>query len=723
MKRGGGKQARAMLRGIRACALLLLIPFAAVAEEAPATTPTAQTAPGPDESATPAPAEEAPVVDTSPAGVVRAWIASIDATVEWEAGVKAVDYDSSGDNLVIAGLSVHAKRGGLDIDFDKITLKGYAASADGGFRAAEIKVEGGTATAGFVKIGVSDVDLRDVSVPAIAPVVYDASRPFTSQLDALAGLAKATMAEGHAGVLSILQTVDGINSRIAYNNLTIEKLADGKIASVRAGPLTMQSPAPEGLAGISIASAETADVDLNAFLRVYDPDQYAGGVGDLAWHDAIARTTYRDFLMELPGIKISIAGIGMEKLSLRQPKSSFADYLDRRMTRPAGVANDQHDPRDDAGLASMISAFGLGRFSLDKFKVEADGIDKFGFDGFHVSGLSSDAIAEIGLDGFAAGIESQGNVEIGHFLVGNMTLPGAEATIAALRGIQQDQDVDFSALAPTVGHVEMDGLKVDIAELMRVALGRMRIDLANYVGRFPASISMDIAGFDAPTQAIPNRLVSQLLGSFGIDRVEADLAMKLAWNENEQKVDLKDFRVALKDQGVLTGSAAMAGLSREALEQSGSVLDALPRTTFTAGTFAFKDESLIEKGLAFRAKSANADPEKLRKQLATALPFMLGFLGNPAFQKQVGPVLKAFLLKPGTITATLAPPAPVTISEIAKTIRSAPQDLPNLLGITVTGDSPLPTPEPTPVKSEAQPLEPVTPSAPAEPQARPGTDP
>ena len=189
------------------------------------------------------------------------------------------------------------------------------------------------------------------------------------------------------------------------------------------------------------------------------PTQYAGGVGDLAWREAVGRASYRDFLMELPGIKISVAGIGLEKLSLRQPKSSFADYLDRRMTRPASASGAQRDPRDDAGLASMISAFGLGRFSIDKFKVEAEGIDKFGFDGFHVAGLSSDAIAEVGLDGFAAGIKGQGDVDLGDFARRQDRAPGAEPLIAALRGLDDDEDVDFSALAPTVGRVEISALR------------------------------------------------------------------------------------------------------------------------------------------------------------------------------------------------------------------------------------------------------------------------
>jgi hypothetical protein len=206
---------------------------------------------------------------------------------------------------------------------------------------------------------------------------------------------------------------------------------------------------------------------------------------------------------------------------------------------------------------------------------------------------------------------------------------------------------------------------------------------------------------------LPNRTLASLLTTFGYEHVAADGGVKLAWNEASQSVAIDGLRFDMKNMGLLTGSAALTGLTRQALEQSGSVVDALPGATLTGGSFAFKDESLIENGLAYRAKAAGADPEKLRKQLATALPFMLGFLGNPDFQKQVAPVLKAFLLTPGTLTAKLSPPAPVPIAAISKSVVSAPQDLPNLLGITVTGDSPL-----APVKPADPPAKPDTAGAP-----------
>jgi hypothetical protein len=661
--------------------------------------------------------------ETSPAAAITAWVAGIDASPEWSAGFLTLSYDEAAKAAKISGLTFRSERGGFTITFDNVTVTGYVPAADGSFTATSVRAGGGTAEIGTLKVGLTDVEVSDIAVPALAAVTYDPAKPFTSQLRALAALARIKLGLAKVGTLSLIQQFEGISSRVAYQNLAIENVSGGKIAAMRAGPLTMQSPATEGLAGIRVATAEIRDVDLNAFIHVYDPDAYAGGVGDLAWRQAIGHAGYRDFAMEVPGIKIGIGEIGVDKFSLRQPKASFTGYLDRRMTR-SDNASTTHDPEDEASLASLLSALGVGRMSIDRLAIDAIGIDKLGFAGLHLTAVSSDVIGEFGIDGFEAAIEGEGSVKFGHLAVGNIKLPGAEAMIAALRTAEDGGNVDFSSLAPLVGYAEAGDVFVNSPDFPRVALARFRADIGAYVGRIPTAISAALSGLDIPTRLLPNRMASDLLIAFGYDRVAADTAMKLAWNESTGTATLSDFRFDMKDMGTLTGSAAVSGVTRQTLQQSGSLLDALPGAMFTGGTFAFKDNSLVDRGLAYRAKAANADPEKLRKQLATAVPFMLGFLGNPDFQKQLGPVLKAFLLSPGTITAKLAPPSPVAIPTISETVRTAPETLPKVLGVTVTGEpGAAPAPEKASVPAAEKPIAPAPAKTPEPPAIRPAVTP
>jgi hypothetical protein len=179
-----------------------------------------------------------------------------------------------------------------------------------------------------------------------------------------------------------------------------------------------------------------------------------------------------------------------------------------------------------------------------------------------------------------------------------------------------------------------------------------------------------------------------MLAALGYDRVRADGKLDFAWNEADQTVAVKDIDVNLADMARLTGDFGLSGVSRSKLDASSSPGDALSGVFLTGGTLALKDQSLVDRGLKTRAASMNVDPEKLRKQLASALPFMLAFLGNKTLQQEVAPVLKGFLLTPGTITAHLAPTSPVPLSTIVETAGAAPQKLPEVLGVSLTGDAP-----------------------------------
>ncbi|ODN65361.1 hypothetical protein A6302_04556 [Methylobrevis pamukkalensis] len=80
------------------------------------------------------------------------------------------------------------------------------------------------------------------------------------------------------------------------------------------------------------------------------------------------------------------------------------------------------------------------------------------------------------------------------------------------------------------------------------------------------------------------------------------------------------------------------------------------------------------------------DAAGLATQLAAALPLMLTPIQNPAFQAQLASAASAFLKDPKSITLTAAPAKPMTFMELFATAQSAPQTLPDALGVTVTAN-------------------------------------
>jgi hypothetical protein len=364
--------------------------------------------------AAPASAEEP--VETA----IKVWVAAIDASPDWTAHFDGLTYDAASQKAVLTGLSIASEKPGVATNLATVTLTGFAQTADGGFSATHIAADKGTATAGPLAATISDVELNGIAMPPVGGLAWDPEHLFTSIIRAYAPVAKVRMTNGRIGAIDLVQDTKGVKSRIGYSQFRIDRWADGKIAGVTAGPLSMDAPSPDGLLKMRVASVEGRDLDLDQFLRVYDPDRYAGGVGDMAWHPVMGMAAYHDFSIEGPGLKTTMSLLSMENFRLRQPKQSFAAFLDRVFASP-----DQPPDGIESTHAAinMLSAYSIGRFGISRLDVKATGIDTLHLGGFSLSDLSIDGLGEFAIDDFQGAVRDQGTVKIGRFASAGWSFP------------------------------------------------------------------------------------------------------------------------------------------------------------------------------------------------------------------------------------------------------------------------------------------------------------
>jgi len=385
-----------------------------------------------------------------------------------------------------------------------------------------------------------------------------------------------------------------------------------------------------------------------------------------------------------PGAKLAIGSVSLADLKVRQPAASFAGLFDQATLDPFGTGSQVTAER---GL-DLASAFSFGRFVMQPVDVSAIGFDRLHLDRMSIDDLSMDGLGELTLDGIDVEIADQVSVKLGRLAFGGMAFPKTATIAAALDAAQTGGNVDFSSLAPTLGFFEAGDVDVDIADTPPIRLGRMRIDLANYVGQVPTAVTAAITGADVSTDVIPDDRIRRLLTEFGYQRIHLDAGVKAAWHDGDDTTAVDDFSVKLADIGTLAGKAKFAGPTRADLEQLNSPagLDrVLAAVSLADATFTFTDDSIVGRAIAGQAARLKVDPTKFREQFARGLPFMLSFLGNRDYQAKVAPVLQAFIRAPGSITFMTTPAAPIALSQIMAAARSAPFSLPNMLALTVTG--------------------------------------
>ena len=140
---------------------------------------------------------------------------------------------------------------------------------------------------------------------------------------------------------------------------------------MKAGPLKLETPSPEGLVSMTMTSVESRDIDLDAFIHVYSPDAYVNGVGDKVWHQALGFAAYRDIAMEVPGAKITLGEVALEDMKMRQPEESFGEMFDVMIAHP-DTPKDKLDEMAVKRLPGILSAFGIGRFGFENLDGRGD---------------------------------------------------------------------------------------------------------------------------------------------------------------------------------------------------------------------------------------------------------------------------------------------------------------------------------------------------------------
>lgn len=196
----------------------------------------------------------------------------------------------------------------------------------------------------------------------------------------------------------------------------------------------------------------------------------------------------------------------------------------------------------------------------------------------------------------------------------------------------------------------------------------------------------------------------EFLKEMGYQQLNGNVTLAGDWNAQTGKINLSRFSTTLEDVGRLDLNLAISGLSLEfakglqELTQQFEGKEDDPKSQQAMGIAAlgmlqqlslyhvslrFDDASLTNRILDAFAKQRGIDREQMIQGLKGTLPFALAAVQNADFQQQVSSAAGAFLDNPESIEIALEPASPLSFAVITGSAISAPQTLPEVLGVIV----------------------------------------
>ncbi len=613
---------------------------------------------------------------------VRTWIAAVNGSPRWRVRFDGVTSNRASGAVVLTGLSISSVPAAITIRLDDLSLSEPIETNDANLTAVAVRLGSGIIETDTLRIVLSELTISNAKLPDFTGFGWNEARPLTSLVDAYGLLARLGMSGGSIGEIAIIEADAGVESRISYEDVVIGRWSDGSIRRIAIGPMRMESPSPSGIVRMSVGGFEGTDLDLSAFVKAYHPDNYPRRGNDRPWQTAVGRAQYEGFAIDAPDAAMTIARITTEGLKIRPPRRDFVGFADDALADP-----DLLDDDGEVGLRAydLLSSFSVERFVVENVDVEADGIDDLGLKRFAIAGMSSEGLGEMSFDGLAAAVDGEGFVDLGRFAFGEVDFPSEDDVLQAIKDGANGREISSSALIPKFGFVEIADFDTGSTELSRTRLGRLRLDFGDYVGHIPATVGLDIAGLRFSTSLIENLRARTLLESLGYEEIDADFGFNAVWNRADGSVTLDQFKFAMRKMGTLDGEIRFDGLTEEIASDPSTLGGSLTELEFAGGTMTFRDDSIVTRSLAMQADRLQVETEVFREQIAGALPFMISFIGDAEFQKKIVPVLQTFIRTPGELTIAAEPAMPISISAIEGLLRTAPQSLPDLLSVTLSG--------------------------------------
>ena len=496
-----------------------------------------------------------------------------------------------------------------------------------------------------------------------------------------------------------------------WGPMTMTDVANGKIGSVelayQKGTMDFMMPKseaasgdnddfiPEGIA-FEIGKTIYEGYNLGALWSVLDPN-----APKLTEPTSILKS------VEMGPVKVTspnflsiTAGPSTQKDFLVSPVENYiVPYFDDMVARkiePDKLPKDEQEEVIKAAF-ELFRGFSMGVSEASEIKgqvivpagdMKGQSVD-FNLDKIRFANLNANGIEEFSLAGVAYKGPPAVEFSLGRFALENLEFPDYNhlmAVISAnLKGVKPSA-ADSIKMAPNALELVVENLDFKDARANAVSATQVRTAIDRKGLAVPAYINTKVDNLTVSKSMIQHPLALALLGQLGLDSVTLNEEITLAWNSDNQTLNLDPLTIELADIAKLSGAVGFGGIMRDYLDNPEQAQAAMATGTVLPSTLTLTNLGGVNEIINLAGGMTGMGPEQIRSFAQSQVQGMLGAFTKPDFAAMVASNVKTFLTDPQTLKIVLQPAAAVPVAQIIGAATTAPHTLPDILNIGVSAN-------------------------------------
>jgi hypothetical protein len=234
----------------------------------------------------------------------------------------------------------------------------------------------------------------------------------------------------------------------------------------------------------------------------------------------------------------------------------------------------------------------------------------------------------------------------------------------------------------------MGGLTISESNLSKpVTASEVRVVLQGAADGSAGAFAAQVGGVHVPADVLKGRPQEKaLLDALGYEAFDVNIAIAGAFDAAGDSMSLDTLTINTAGVGTVTVKAQLSGITLGKIVAARANPAAHGGTKLDSMEVRFDNNGVVERALDMHAALIWGTREDAAAQVNAALPLVLHFIGNEAFQEKVAQAVEKFLAEPKSIAFSAAPAAPVPLDQIIKATRDEPDALPDLLKADVSAN-------------------------------------